>query len=303
MSDNKIQKSKKARDIINRITESLDDTGVFYGHGTNDSVDEAVWLICHVADWSFDEIEQRLDDNLSDEQVLRIADLLGQRVKTRRPLAYVLNEAWFCGLKFYVDERVLVPRSLIGEFIEEGFQPWFDASEFETALDIGSGSGCIAIALATYFPKLKIDASDISLGALDVTRQNIEGHKLADRVNAIHSDLFSALEDKRYDLIVSNPPYVPKDDIDSFPKEYGHEPRGALESGEQGLNAVSIILEQGAGHLTDRGWLVVEVGETRERVEQAYPDLPLIWPSHSSGMDNVFFISAKDLKVRENKSV
>lgn len=303
MSAKQCPDSSKINDVIDWASSRLDKADVFFGHGATNAMDEAVWMLCHVTGWSFEELDTHIvDENLSEKNIENLSALLDRRIKTKKPLAYLLNEAWFCGLKFYVDERVLVPRSLIGEFIEEGFHPWFELTEFETALDIGTGSGCIAIALTKFFPKLQVDASDISESAIAVAEQNIKQHLLEERIQIVKSDLFSGLNNKRYDLIISNPPYVPEADIASFPEEYRHEPRSALASGEKGLDAVSIILEQATDHLTNRGWLVVEVGETRERVEQTYADLPLIWPSHSSGLDNVFFISANELKIAKQKS-
>ena len=223
--------------------------------------------------------------------------IAGQRIETRKPLAYLINEAWFCGLKFYVDDRVIVPRSLIGEFILEEFQPWLGDRQPGRILDLCTGSGCIAIALAHQFPNAKVDAIDLSADALEVARVNVERHALQDRVTVIESNLFEALTDQKYDLIVSNPPYVHPDSMSTLPDEYTHEPEMALVAEEGGLSIVDRILAEASDHLIADGLLVVEVGESRQAVMRKYQDLPLIWLSHTSGEDSVFLIENKDLQT------
>ena len=282
-------------DLIRKTADRFEQANLYFGHGTLDALDEAAWLMTAVLNIDPDTLDEYANQQLDSLQMQTFETIAGQRIETRKPLAYLINEAWFCGLKFYVDDRVIVPRSLIGEFILEEFQPWLGDRQPGRILDLCTGSGCIAIALAHQFPNAKIDAIDLSADALEVARINIERHALQDRVTVIESNLFEALTDQKYDLIVSNPPYVHPDSMSTLPDEYTHEPEMALVAEEGGLNIVDRILAEASDHLIADGLLVVEVGESRQAVMRKYQDLPLIWLSHTSGEDSVFLIENNDL--------
>ena len=284
----------KISDLVRTTADKFDAAGLYFGHGTLDALDEAAWLMSAVLNVEPERLDEYSDQPLSAEQLKTFENIAAQRIATRKPLAYLINEAWFCGMKFYVDDRVIVPRSLVGEFIQEEFQPWLGDRHPRRILDLCTGSGCIAIALARQFPGSMVDAVDLSSDALEVARINIERHQLQQRVNAIQSDLFDALGNEQYDLIVSNPPYVHPDTMQDLPPEYLHEPEMALVAEGGGLALIDRILKQAPAHLTNEGLLVVEVGESQTAVMQKYPDLPLMWLSHSSGEDPVFLLEKGD---------
>jgi ribosomal protein L3 glutamine methyltransferase len=269
---------------------------LYFGHGTDNALDEAAWLVGAALGLEPVELNDHLNDRVDPAHADIIRGLAGARIDTRQPLAYLLHEAWFAGLKFYVDERVLVPRSLTAEFILERFQPWVEPKRVRRILDLCTGSGCMAIACACAFPEARVDAADISPDALAVARLNIERHGLTQRVRPVESDVFSALAGERYDLIVSNPPYVDAADVTSMPAEYRHEPMLALAAGKQGLDVVARLLREAAGHLNDGGILVVEVGNSREHVERAWPNVPFMWLMTSSGDESVFLLTADELR-------
>ena len=284
----------KISDLVRSTADKFEAAELYFGHGTLDAIDEAAWLMSAVLNVEPERLNEYSDQQLSAEQLKTFENITAQRIETRKPLAYLINEAWFCGMKFYVDDRVIVPRSLVGEFIQEEFQPWLGDRRPRRILDLCTGSGCIAIALARQFPGSKVDAVDLSSDALEVARINIERHQLQQRVNAIQSDLFDALGNEQYDLIVSNPPYVHPDTMQELPPEYLHEPEMALFAEGGGLALIDRILEQAPAHLTSEGLLVVEVGESQSAVMQKYPDLALMWLSHSSGEDSVFLLEKGD---------
>ena len=285
----------KISDLVRSTADKFDAAGLYFGHGTLDAIDEAAWLVSTVLNVEPEKLDEYSGQELSVEQLKTFENIAAQRIETRKPLAYLINEAWFCGMKFYVDDRVIVPRSLLGEFIQEEFQPWLGDRKPRRILDLCTGSGCIAIALARQFPGSKVDAVDLSSEALEVARINVERHQLQQRVNTIQSDLFDSLGNEQYDLIVSNPPYVHPDTMQELPPEYLHEPEMALVAEDGGLALIDRILQQAPDYLTENGLLIVEVGESQPAVMQKYSDLPLIWLSHSSGEDSVFLLDKTDL--------
>lgn len=267
---------------------------LYFGHGTDNALDEAAWLVGHALGVAPEALEHHLDRPLSVQSRKRIEALVDARVATRKPLAYLLQEAWFAGQRFYVDERVIVPRSLLGEFILDGFAPWL-AQAPQRALDLCTGSGCIAIALAQRFPRCAVDAVDISDAALAVARINIEAHGLGGRVRAVRSDLFAALGDTRYDLIVTNPPYVGERDMRRLPAEYRHEPALALAAGPEGLDTIVRILAAAPDYLAADGALFAEVGNACRPLRAQFTKVPFMWLETEAGDDSVFMLSAPEL--------
>ena len=281
--------------FIRWAERQLDAAGLHFGHGTERARDEAAWLVGSALGLEPAQLAAHLRDPVPRAQSARIHDLVATRVRTRKPAAYLLNEAWFAGRKFYVDERVLIPRSLTGEFILERFAPWVAPRQVRRALDLCTGSGCIAIALAHAFPAARIDAADISPDALAVARINVGHYRLGGRIRLIASDLFGALQGERYDLIVTNPPYVAAAEMRELPQEYRHEPALALVSGKSGLNAIGRILAAAADHLTPHGVLIAEVGNSAGALKRRFPRVPFTWLVTSGGDDSVFLLTAEQL--------
>jgi len=282
------------RDFIRWGASRFGEAGLFFGHGTDNAVDEALALVLHALHLEPGLPPELFQATLTSTERARVIQLLDRRVRERIPVPYLTREAWFAGLSFYVDERALIPRSPIAEWIERGFSPWVRAGEVRRVLDLGTGSGCIAIACACAFPETSVDASDVSEDALAVARINIRRHGLEERVRPVHSDLYSALEG-RYDLIVSNPPYVDAAAMASMPAEFQHEPRGALDGGRDGLATVRAIIGGAAARLAPGGVLVVEVGASRAALANAFPRLPFVWLELERGGENVFLLNAGDL--------
>lgn len=284
------------RDFIRFATTQFTEAGLYYGHGTDNAWDEAIAIILRSLNLTHQIIEHVLDAKLTAAERTKIIDLIDKRVKTRIPAAYLIHEAWFCRLPFYVDERVLIPRSPIAELIENHFEPWIDSTQVNSILDLCTGSGCIAIACAKYFPDADIDASDISSDALTVAKINILRHEVEHHVNLIESNLFDQLATKKYDLIVSNPPYVSLDEMSALPNEYRHEPSLGLEAGQLGLDLVYRILHDAANHLTPNGMLICEVGNSEHALANEFPEVPFMWIEFERGGGGVFALTAHDLK-------
>ncbi len=282
-------------ETIRAVARRFQRARLYFGHGTETAEDEAAWLVGHVLKIAPDNLAGRLDKPVPPAALKKIDALAAARVKTRQPLAYLLKEAWFAGRKFYVDERVLVPRSLTGEFILEQFQPWIEAKRVRRILDLCTGSGCMAIACAHAFPKAQVDAADISKKALAVVRINVKRHRLDRRVKLVHSDLFESLQGRKYDAIVTNPPYVARAEMKTLPHEYRHEPELALVSGRHGLDAIARILADAPQHLNPGGILVGEVGNSAVTLQKKFPSVPFMWLTTSTGDESVFLLTAEEL--------
>ncbi len=282
--------------LIRTIAERFDKAQLAYGHGTDNPLDEAAWLVFATLRLSHADAPAVYSTDVADEQVAKATALAKRRIDDRVPLAYLLNQAFFAGHEFYVDERVLVPRSPFAELILAQFSPWIEPGTVHAAVDLGTGSGCIAIALAHAFADASVDAVDISSAALAVTTINIERHGLVGRVTPVQSDFFSALGGKQYDLIVSNPPYVDRQDLESMPSEYHHEPELGLAAGDDGLESVHKILQDASRFLTDNGILVCEVGNSQSALEAAYPDTAFVWLEFEEGGAGVFLLTKNDLQ-------
>ncbi|EAR61735.1 50S ribosomal protein L3 N(5)-glutamine methyltransferase [Neptuniibacter caesariensis] len=283
------------RDYIRYAMSQFGKNKVYFGHGTDNAWDEAAQLVLAAVDLSWDVNPAVLDGRLTLDEKTKVLSYIQQRAVERKPLPYITGESWFCQLPFYVDERVLIPRSPIAELIEAEFVPWLREGPVERVLDLCTGSGCIGIACAYAFAEAEVDLADISKDAIDVAHMNIEKHEMAERVHAIESDLFCNLKGKKYDLIVSNPPYVDADDLASMPEEYDHEPELALGSGPDGLDITRRILAEANDYLTDDGLLVVEVGNSEVHMMEQFPELPIVWIEFQRGGNGVFAITANEL--------
>src|SRR6185436_14998683 len=286
---------QSAAELIASVERRLRRGRVFFGHGTDNARDEAAALVFHALRLPHDAPPGALRRRATAAQRERIGEMLERRIGGRVPLAYITRQAWFAGLRFYVDERVLIPRSPFAELIEQRFAPWIDARRVSRALDLGTGSGCIALAMAKAFPRARVDAVDVDAAALEVAAINRRRLRLARRVRLIESDHFAALSSESYDIIASNPPYVGMREMRGLPREYRHEPRLALESGREGLDSVRIILDRAAHHLRPRGLLVVEVGNTERALRRRFPRLPFTWLDFERGGGGVFLLTREQL--------
>ncbi|MFZ1327118.1 MAG: 50S ribosomal protein L3 N(5)-glutamine methyltransferase [Candidatus Contendobacter sp.] len=285
------------RDLIRWGASQMNAASLHFGHGTDNAIDEAAALVLHTLHLPPDLHGDYLQANLLPEEKQAALRLLERRVKERKPAAYLTQRAWFMGLPFYVDERVLVPRSPLAELIERHFAPWLsDSRQVEQILDLGTGSGCIGIACAYAFPDARVDLADISADALAVARRNVTEHGLEDQVEVLQSDLFSALKGRHYDLIISNPPYVGLEELDTLPPEYHHEPQLGLAAGAQGLDVVVEILRQAADYLKRDGLLIVEVGNAQYALCEAFPDVPFTWLEFERGGQGVFLLNTTQVR-------
>ncbi len=283
------------RQMIHFGADAFESASLYFGHGTDNALDEAASLAFYALNETPDYSDDRLDKEISEENIKKVNELFQKRIETRKPAAYLTHEAWFAGMPFYVNENVLVPRSPIAELIEEQFQPWVQPEKVNRILDLCTGSGCIAIACAYAFADAEVDAADISTAALEVAEKNRIKHQLEDRLNIIESDLFGGLQGRLYDLIVSNPPYVDAEDMSTLPDEYKHEPELGLTAGDDGLDLVIPMLRDAKHHLHTDGVLIVEVGNSEEALVEKFPDVPFMWLSFEYGGEGVFMLDAKDV--------
>jgi ribosomal protein L3 glutamine methyltransferase len=284
------------RDFLRFAVSRFNQAKLFFGHGSSDAYDEAAYLILHTLHLPLDNLDPFLDAKLTEGERAAVLHVIQQRVELRIPAAYLTHQAFLGDFSFYVDERVIVPRSFIAELLREQLSPWIaEPEDIHSVLDLCTGSGCLAILAAHAFHNAQVDAVDLSEDALAVAERNIGDYGLQDRVHPIKSDLFAKLGDRKYDIIISNPPYVDAESVDALPAEYLHEPKMALGSGDDGLDATRVILEKAAQHLTENGVLIVEIGHNRDVLEAAYPDLPFTWLDVSAGDQFVFMLHRNDL--------
>jgi ribosomal protein L3 glutamine methyltransferase len=290
--------SMTVHQMIETVSDRLEKSEVYCGHGTDNISDESVALVFQVLKLPFDEqFEEKLQHVLTMDQIDQVMNVLDKRIRERKPLPYLIRQAYFAGLPFYVDERVIIPRSPMAELIERAFEPWIDPNHVHSILDLCTGSGCIAVACASVFPDAKVDAVDISLDALKVAKINVEKHHVSDQVNLIQSDLFDNLKDRKYDIVISNPPYVSQDELQALPQEYKYEPQAALLAENSGLAFIVRILQSAISYLTDHGILIVEVGGHQEILEKRFPKMPFLWLEFERGESSVFLLTTHVTKT------
>lgn len=297
MFDQAIQHLFTVRDLQRFAISRFAEAGLFFGHGCTNARDEAAYLILHALHLPHDELDPWLDARLLPQEREAALALIHERIATRKPAPYLTHEAWLGDFRFYVDERVIVPRSFIAEImLNDGLTPWVEYPELvHRALDMCTGSGCLAILAAHAFPDAEVDAVDISANALAVAQTNVDEYLLQDRIRLVESDLFTAIEGETYDLILANPPYVDAPSVAALPEEYLHEPQESLGSGEDGLDATRVILEKATTFLEPHGVLVVEIGHNRDVLEANYPQLPFVWMDTASGDGFVFLLTREML--------
>ncbi len=296
MSTDAVHDLETLRDWLRWAVTRFGEAKLAFGHGTTNAYDEAAYLLLHALHLPLERLDPFLDARLTHAELQQLAQLLQRRIDQRVPAAYLTREAWLGDFRFYVDERVLIPRSFIAELLPDGLAAYLgDAAQVASVLDLCTGSGCLAILLAHAFPAADVDAVDISSEALAVAQRNVSDYGLADRINLLRSDLFANLPDKSYDLIVSNPPYVTGTAMDELPAEYRHEPALALAGGDDGLDAVRTIMREAPRFLAPGGLLVVEIGHNRDAVEVAWPRTPFVWLDTGSSADSVFLLTREDV--------
>jgi ribosomal protein L3 glutamine methyltransferase len=287
--------SRTVLSLIESGARRLRRAGVFFGHGTDNARDDAAALVLHALGLPHEPARAVYSRRVGARGVQRVDEILKRRIEERIPAVYLTGQSWFAGLAFHVDSRALIPRSPIAELIERRFAPWIDARRVGRILDVGTGSGCIAIACAKALPRSRVDAVDLSAEALELAAINVRRHRVAKRVRLVRSDHFSALRGERYDIIVANPPYVGRREMSGLPPEYRHEPPLALAAGRDGLDSVRVILREAGGHLRPGGLLVVEVGNTETAVRRAFSRLPFLWLHFERGGGGVFLLTAEQL--------
>ena len=284
------------RDLLRYAVSRFNRAGLFFGHGSSDALDEAAYLILHTLHLPLDKLDPFMDARLLPDEIAAVVDVIARRSDDRVPAAYITKEAWLGSYRFFVDERVLVPRSFIAELIPQQFAPWVtDPFAVGDILELCTGSGCLSIMMADAFPRAQVDAVDISTEALEVAHRNVDDYALTGRISLIASDLYEHAGDRRYDMIIANPPYVNADSMTHLPAEYGHEPQIALAGGTDGMDLVRRIVDGAAARLTPGGILMVEIGNEREHCEAAFPTLEMTWLTTSAGDDMVFLTTAEQL--------
>lgn len=293
--DEAISELVTIRDVLRWATSQLNEAKVFFGHGTDNAWDEALLIVFGILHLAHDSQPDIINARLTVSERRKLIQAFAARINQRIPAAYLIKEAWFAGLPYYVDQRVIIPRSPIAELIEQRFAPWIEPQKVHRILDLCTGSGCIAIACAWQFPEATVDALDNSDAALAVAELNINTHGVGNQVNLINSDLFANVGEQLYDIIVSNPPYVDAEDMANLPPEYLHEPSAALAAGTDGLLIVERILQEAAKHLTQHGILIVEVGNSAERLQERYPTVPFTWLEFTRGDSEVFLLTKEQL--------
>jgi len=285
------------RDLVRWSASRFGEAGLAFGHGTDNASDEALLLVRHALHLPVQFPDYFLASAVTADEREAVLELIARRIDTRKPAAYLTHEAWFAGMQFYVDERVLVPRSPMAEWIERGFQPWLEPDAVNLVLDLCTGGGCIGIACAAHFENAHVDLVDISSAALEVASMNVEHHDLQDWVRVIESDLFDAIDAQRYQLIISNPPYVPAAEMQQLADEFRHEPEIGLLADREGLDVVVRILAQAADYLDEDGILVVEVGNSQEMLVECFPDVPFLWLEFERGGQGVFLLEAAQVSA------
>lgn len=290
------------RDFVRFATSRFNEAGLYYGHGTDNAWDEALALVLHALHLTHHMDSHILDSRLTQNEKQHLLEMIERRVQERIPVAYLTHETWFANLSFYVDERVIIPRSPIAELILNYFDPWLDIQDVHDVLDLCTGSGCIAIACAKAAPHIFVDAVDISEDALAVAKINVLRHSVENQVKLFRGDLFEAIPKKKYDLIISNPPYVNKIELSGLPPEYKHEPQLALAGGDDGLKIIARILNDAEKYLKPNGVLIVETGNAEEEVIKQFPYLPFTWLEFEQNEGGVFLLEANQLKTVSKKN-
>lgn len=288
---------KTVRDLLRYAVTRFTQEKLFFGHGTDNAYDEAVYLILHTLSLPIDQLTPFLDAKLLPDEIQTVLDVLNRRITERIPAAYITNEAWLQGYSFYIEKGVIIPRSFIAELIVERFAPWLeDPDNISSIMDLCTGSGCLAIMLADMFPQANVDAIELAPQALSVAQTNIKRYNMQNRISLYHGDVYDGIPDKRYQLMVTNPPYVNDEAMSRLPFEYRHEPEMALAGGLDGMQIIRRIFKTAAEKLTEDGMLIVEVGNEAENAIAAFPELDFIWLSTSGGDDRVFLVTADELK-------